>query len=298
MRDYIGSFCEEFEYPFDASRFLLSEYDKLSKNESAYALFEQPVKLYGSDLLTDYDEAFCQMDRVSDLTGVHKYTVHLLLLICLTKHAKLLYEKRNISYDIYYDSMSDLKWKLAECRRMHGVWGTCVSGRYPGFFNLTRFALGRLQYEPVPFNNSYEKGGHIINPGDTVLNIHIPSSGALKHEDCLESYKKAHVFFREYFIDKPTVFVCYSWVLFPSHTEFLPESSNILTFMNDFDIISSSINDGYSDLWRIFNKPFQGGTGDLPRDTSLQRAYIDWIDKGNKTGNGYGIFLFDGEKRI
>lgn len=294
MREYISSFCKEFAYPSEAEQAILSAYDRITANQPAMAVFQKYVELYRTDQLTDYSPVFPALDETEKLAGAHRYTVHLLFFICLSQHTRELYEKKNIPYDIYYDTMSDLKYKLLECYKMYGIWGVFTIW-FPRFFDLTRFTLGRLQFETMAFPGAYSKNGHVINPGDIVLNVHIPSGGSLQHEDCLASYRKAALFYKEYFVGRPTVFYCHSWMLFPQHEEFLPPTSNILRFMKDFDIFSSSIDKGHKNLWRIFNTDNFDDLSKLPHDTSLQRAYADWMGKGNEVGDGAGVFFFDGE---
>lgn len=298
MKDYIASFCKEFQYPAEAVEALFNAFDKLTENTNAMSIFQKQMDLYHCGGLTDFYGALDLIGKASELSGTNPYTVFLLFFICLSKHTRELYEEKNIDYAVFYDSMYDLKCKLYECHKLHGIWGTFVAGWFPRFFQLTRFALGRLQFETDVFKYTYSKNGYTLNPGDTVLSIHIPSRGPLLHEDCLESYRRASVFFKDLFVQKPTAFLCESWLLFPSHKEFLPETSNILAFMSDFAIISSGFSDDYDDLWRIFYKEYTGNIDELPQDTSLQRAYIGWLRKGNKTGYGYGVFLFNGENII
>jgi hypothetical protein len=298
MKDYIVSFFKEFQYPAEAAESLLSEYDKLTKNTNAMNMFQKQIDLYNCNGLTDYNEALNFISKASELSGTNPYTVFLLFFICLSKHTRELYEEKNIDYTVFYDSMYDLKCKLYECHKLYGIWGTFVADWFPGFFQLTRFALRRLQFETDVFKNTYSKNKDTLNPGDTVLNVHIPSRGPLIHEDCLESYRMASVFFKDYFVQKPIAFACCSWLLFPSHKEFLPPKSNVLAFMNDFDIIYSGFSDNHGELWRIFYKEYTGNTDELPQETSMQRAYVSWLRKGNKTGYGYGVFLFDGKNII
>ncbi|MBR5619688.1 MAG: hypothetical protein IKW76_08130, partial [Clostridia bacterium] len=77
---------------------------------------------------------------------------------------------------------------------------------------------------------------------------------------------------------------------------FLPPQSNILKFMDCFDIISSADSEVFNDKWRIFANYKDAEPADLPRDTSLRRAFADRLLAGGKTGSGWGIFFFDGEK--
>ncbi|HBL84586.1 MAG TPA: hypothetical protein DDZ99_06730 [Clostridiales bacterium] len=291
MREYIKSFCKEFDHPIEATETLLSAYDQLKKSPEAYALFNEQVEKYNTDKLTDHYEALAAMDKAAEISGVHRYTLHLMLYICLSKHTRELYKKKNIPMSIYHDSMSDLKWKLFECHKMYGIWGSFVAWWFIRFFDLTRFALGRLQFETVQFNSSYSKDGYILNHGDIVINVHIPSCGPLKHDACLESYKMAAEFYKDIFIDRPVAIKCESWLLYPKHREFLPRTSNILSFMNDYDIFESAIDEKNSDAWRIFYKESTDNLDELPVETSIQRAYIDWFRKGNKMGSGEGVFF-------
>lgn len=290
FREYITAFCGEFEYPAEATEVLSATYNSICQNEDAIIMFNENIELFQKNEFTQKKQELILLDKISELVGVHQYTVHLLYFICLSYHTKALYEQRNIPYKVYYDSMSDLKWKLFECHKLYGIWGSFVAWWFKDFFNLSRFALGRLQYELIPFEYDYPKGG--LSKGDLVLNIHIPSCGRLTKEDCVDSYKKAAEFYKDSFVGRNPAFVCSSWLLFPRHREFLPAKSNILAFMDFFDIIDSHESDDYEVLWRIFNKKYEGSVSDLPQETSLQRAYIDWVSKGNKIGEGVGVFIY------
>ncbi len=296
MKDYILSFCKEFGYPTEAEAALASAYDNLCQHQEAITVFDDNLRLYSDNISSDDGEILSALDKAAELCGTHRYTIHLLFYICLSKQTRKAYEERNIPYQVFYDSMYDLRCKLMECHKMHGIWGSFVAWWFKRFFDLTRFALGRLQFETIEFNKHYEKNGNILNPGDVVLNIHIPSRGPFPHEACMESYRKAAEFYKNVFKGRPTAFVCHSWLLYPEHRNFLPENSNILSFMNDFDIISSEDDPNFGNLWRIFHQDYKGDISQLPRETSLQRAYVDWISKGNGVGNGFGVFFFDGHK--
>ena len=91
---------------------------------------------------------------------------------------------------------------------------------------------------------------------------------------------------------------CGSWLLYPKHYEFLPKGSNILRFMDNFDIVHSWEDPGFGDCWRVFNKNWDGDATALPRSSSLQRAYAEWLENGNNAGEGHGILVYDGEKII
>ena len=160
-----------------------------------------------------------------------------------------------------------------------------------GFYKLERFALGRLQFEIVNFGGEYEIDGVKLESDSRVLNVHIPRTGTrLDRESVLESYKLAADFYRSDLGDK-IAFVCSSWLLFPKHREKKPES-NLLAFMNDFDIYVPGEYSNYGEVWRLFDKMYDGNVTHLPADSFLRRTYIDLISRGEKTGWGKGVFLY------
>ena len=83
--------------------------------------------------------------------GVNRYLLDALMLWCCWEEVKVRYEKKGLPVEIYYKSLEDMKWKMLECYEIHGVYGNFVGHWYDGFFNLTRFGLGRLQFELRPF---------------------------------------------------------------------------------------------------------------------------------------------------
>ena len=208
----------------------------------------------------------------------------------------MFYAREGISDEIYWDTMDDLRCKLLECKEVEGVWGIFVAPWYSGFLAMTRFALGRMQFELTTFGHgTYEKNGFTVNNNDIVINMHIPSSGKpFDTEARLDAYRRAYKFFHKD-SSKPAVFVCSSWLLYARHPEFLPEGSNILSFMKDFDIIKSEDSDHFGNDWRVFGGKTDCKPEELPRNTSLQRAYADRLMRGEPTGSGFGVFLFDGE---
>jgi len=295
MHNYIETFCNDILFPKEAIEDLLHKYNELSAKDDLLKKFNELVEYYPNfNSKEEYDSIFAKLDEIAKLSGIHNYSVHMLYLIALSIHTREIYDERNIPLDVYLASMTDLRAKLMECNELHGVWGTAVAWWEIDLFNLNLIALGRLQYELIPFSGEYTDGKHHLRQGDMVLNVHIPSLGPLLYDDCKESFKKAALHFQDDFKDKPVAFVCHSWLLYPEHNEFLPPNSNILIFMSFFDIISSETSEDKSDLWRVFYKDWEKDPVDLPRNTSIQRAYADWLMKGNKIGMGFGVFFYEG----
>ena len=295
MIEYVLSFMDELGFDKEAVESLSADIEKIYANEDAKALFTGAVDDYERDIHSNYTELREAAKHAGEIVGVHAYSAELLLFICFSKHLRELYRLRGISDRIWFDSMSDLKWKLWECKAVKGIWGSFVAGWFPGFFNLTRFALGRLQFEIVEFDGEYEKNGKALKKGDKVINVHIPRTlTPLDKESRDDAYAQAAEFFKNMTDGAPIAFVCSSWLLYPEAEKILPAHSNIRGFMADYDMIRSKTNgEGeYGDMWRLFDMDFTGDLNDYPEDSSLRRAYKKFLLDGNRTGSGYGVFFY------
>ena len=290
MRRYIENFFKEYEYPQNAITELLCAYDRITSRHNSD--FEALIAEYENSYDIDYGAAMDSMKYLSEVSGVHEYTGALLLFLCYTRGLRAYYEKQGISHEIFRDTVLDLRYKLDECICVKGICGSFVAKWFVGFFKLERFALGRLQFEVVEFGGEYERAGLSLSPTDRVLNVHIPRTGTrLDRDSVLHSYKLAADFYKPILGDK-IVFVCSSWLLFPRHREMLSPTSNLLAFMNDFDIYTSGEYSGYSEVWRLFDKEYDGDVTHLPADSSLRRKYIELISQGEKIGWGKGVFEY------
>ena len=291
MKKYLNDFMVEFEYLDEDREFLIDAYGKIEANEEARAEWDRILKVYNDDINCDYYKGILvPAQNAGKLVGVHPYTSGLLIFMCMTKRLKELYIERNISLDFYKKSVLDLKYKLDECKVVRGVIGSFVAWWFPGFFNLTRFGIGRLQFEISGFGHDYEKNGHKLSKDSQVIGIHIPRDGTpFDEESCIEAYKAAKEFFTQIEgEEKP--FVCHSWLLYPKHEEILNHNSNTYKFFSRFDVFESGENEG-DDLWRLFDTEDRNPDR-LPTNTSFRKRYVDHLKNGGLVGWGYGVFFF------
>ena len=229
--------------------------------------------------------------EVSKQANVHEYTGDLLFFICLARYMKAHYEKQGLDLTLMHDSLYDLKYKLDECLAVCGICGSFVAGWFPGFFNLTRFALGRLQFEIHEFDNDYQAGKTLITKGTKAINMHIPRSGQPLSKELYEhSFALAKEFYKDIFPqDQPVPFVCHSWLLYPDTAKFVPAHLNTYKFLSEFTVFESHYNDG-DDLWRLFDT-MERHPDRLPTDTSLRRAFVQHLKNGGRVGWGFGILF-------
>lgn len=115
----------------------------------------------------------------------------------------------------------------------------------------------------------------------------------------MESFQKAYEFFKPDISGNIIPIISDTWLFYkPYIDQVFPAKSNLKQFANLFDIIDNyTSTDGFYDGWRVFHKMYEGTTEGLPDDTTLQRNFIAYINAGGHFGYGYGILLYDGEKK-
>ncbi len=291
MREYLINFFEEFEYEDKDAQQLLRAYDKITANKAANKLLSDVLSAYEVNIAMDYQvEVFNRTKGISEITRVHDYAVELLVFICMTRHLKAVYSERGLDMRIYRNSVLDLKWKLEECKAVKGICGSFVSTWFCGFFDLTRFAFERLQFEIITIWQDYKKNGIVLERDKSrVINVHIPRTGTpLDKESCDKAYAQARDFFKEQ-VGENCPFVCYSWLLYPENKDILPTNTNTYRFMSEYDIISWEVNNG-DDLWRLFDTE-EKNPDRLPANSTMRRCYIKHLKNGGRVGCGFGVKL-------
>lgn len=297
MRSYLVTFMTEFDYPAESRTVLLSAFDAIQASPGQAQKWQELMTLYESDYNCNFGSALEACDVIASEIGVHSYTLRLLLFVCWSRRLRVLYREQRLPDQVWVDSVADLKYKLLECRAVKGIWGSFVAGWFVGFFNLTRFALGRLQYELIQAEGRIPTDPCTLNGlilrGDTkLINVHIPRTlTPIDKESCDASFAMAKDFFRDAWIDGKVVFVCSSWLLFPENLNFLPEKSNVRRFMTEFNLVKSGYDESgsYGDMWRLFDMDYTGNFDDYPEDSSLRRAYKAHLKAGGKVGGGTGL---------
>lgn len=289
---------ERLNFPADARAVFADALERIAADPVAAAwlcrLVEQYETCQGS---CDYNRMLADGQAMGRALGLHAHTVDLLLFLCLGEPLRARYAARGVDESVWHNSMMDLRYKLEECRLVYGTVGSFVAPWFGGFFDMTRFALGRLQFEIIHTSKEYTLGGAPLPAGTPAINIHIPRTGTrLEHAQVLEAYRAAAAWFADTFPDGTALFTCSSWLLDPWHLTVLSPTSNLAAFIGDFEIVESRHYVNYGELWRLFDCLYTGNPADLPRDSSLRRAYADRVARGEPTGSGRGFFrLRDGE---
>ena len=291
--EFINTLMEKTDFPLPA---------RAEIRRCAGMLQERALNGEFRELLASYGEngfsakkTQAAVDKLAGKAGFSAYTLWLVVLISWAEQVKPEYERKGIGGELFWDTFRDLKYKVLECYEIHGIWGNFVAFWYDIFFTCDIVKLGRLEFESCryPLDEPYICGNIVVKKGDPVKSVHIPSSGEpFDRETRLDAYRRAYRFFGE----KPLVCICDSWLLYPAYRELLPEDSNIRSFMDDFDLVHSRDETEFSDAWRLYGREYSRPASELPERTAMQRSFKKHLMAGGKTGEGFGVMVFNGEK--
>ncbi len=296
MIDYLERYIENVSGSEEAIVDLIKFYKGLS-SDLKNLITERKNSFFSGK--TDYTAILDELKETAIRENVNYFQLSAVFVLECFKETEKIYEKNKIDKKMYWQTAADVFYKLRECKKVYGVYGTFVAHWDADFFRLKRFAFGRLQCECVKFPaTDCRINGHIIKAEEKVLNIHIPSSGHIEREDISDSLKTAYTFFG--FKGIMTV-ICNSWLLFPAYHQLYPENSRLRKFFDMFQIIKSvkSEEGKFPDGWRVFGvQTDKSNYNALEENTTLQKNFKKYLLSGNFTGSGLGVMFFDGEKII
>ena len=310
MKNFIIDFTQKIDFPKEATKFFADLYARLDEDDVENLEYWRDIFMWHRDYQdesVDKTEIWIVAEKgIAELAqrkDINIMSMNMLFFIICAKKLSSDYSANGLDGQLYWDIMRDLKYKMEETKKLHDIWGSHTFSWYHRIFTMRTFALGRFQYTDGTFKGEdMGFGSFTLHKGDRVYDFHIPSSGPMTTEMRMASYKKAYEFFKKP-DEKYVVFACGSWLIYPGNREVFTEGSNLLSFMEDFEPVSfeeASEENRFRDAWRVFYKDFDGNTSALPRETSLQRRYIEWLgaDKSHGVGRGYGVIVFDGEKIV
>ena len=282
----VTQLCISLSFPPEAVKTLSRWNEIITGNEKWNRMLQESIADYLADGQTHLD----MTQTLADQLGASVYEVHLVLLLHCALDLRKAYAEKGLSDELYLETMQDLRCKLMECYRLHGVWGNGVLAWNRRFFRMERFQLGRLQFEVKPWTGlGYED--YLIEGQDAYW-CHIPSSGPCTPEMVRNSLKRAYAFYQRQGI---WAVGCKSWMLYPPHFPLFKTGGNLDAFRRCFQVFHQVDREDNHDLWRIFGVDNETPLPLLPEETSLQRSFAPWLRQGNKMGTGVGVLLFDGE---
>ncbi len=131
----------------------------------------------------------------------------------------------------------------------------------------------------------------VLEPGDPVLNIHIPAGSPMDVGRCGESFRRAEAFYPAHFPEyRYRAYVCGSWLLDPQFERALKPDSNIARFLQEVYLFPLPGAGDQQTFERVFGTA-RVDPATAPRDTSLRRAILEHVERGGVWRAG-GCVLF------
>jgi len=174
-----------------------------------------------------------------------------------------------------------------DVRDPDGAWTSTLENTGDGAVGYPIHPSGRAIREKVCLRAG--EWTLILEPGTPILNMHIPMGEPMDFDRCGDSMRQAMAFFPKHFPEKPFVgFDCLSWILDHQFEELLPATSNLVRFQQEVYLFPLP-GTGGSFWWRVFGREYPNREN-LPRETTMQRAFADHLERGGHFRNG-GCFL-------
>ena len=186
-----------------------------------------------------------------------------------------LYTKAGIGDEIYLATMKFLPRFVNESGKKDGHCFFTWDWWFYRQLAMREFRIGELEYEFVEDGEGKK------------ISVHIPADARLERPLLRDSLADARAFFDKHFpAYKDADFYCDSWLLSPALPALLPESSRILGFQREFEILKwEEDSEAFKD-WIYGSRDVP--TEKLPENTSLQRAVKAHLLKGGKVGWALG----------
>lgn len=286
------SFMATLAFPEEAVNELIAALDVISSHKLSRERLDRIVENYRDNGKFDIHEVSAGAAYSSAESNISsgfsknvllsEYTSKLLFYMCCAMYSYPAFEKKGLSREEWLDSMADFRCKLFECHDRYGIWGTFVDW-FGKWYTGDRTTYGRFSFEieesPVSFKNEHFN----VETGQKVIKVHILNNKnkEFSEKEWTKAFERAENYFKDKLDGADPVFYCHSWLLFPEHREMLPENSNILKFMSEFEEVGTW--PSKNDLWRIFHiEDCNSDPADFPEETTLQRAYKKFMLDGGE----------------
>jgi hypothetical protein len=197
---------------------------------------------------------------------------------------KNIYQPLEIPYEIYLATMGAFPRFLKETKQVshrdifdRGFW----TWRY---LCGLEFRIDQLEFEMIAADHK-SKAPQLA--GQAYLSLHIPSDAKLVHEQVQKNYQAARRFFERYFPEyRSAPIVTDTWLLSPKLKDWLPATSNLVLFGNDFELLLIEPEKNEGVLW-VFNT-ISSDVKNYPEQTTLQKAAKAWMLAGHAIGSAMG----------
>ena len=285
---------------------LHSCFDRVNDDPQTRTVFDRSLERCRKQQITaaELEEYFPECEQAR---------LHLLLILALYPSAEALYRDRHWPMSMWEEIRTDVSIWVEHHQENYGFVGLQwrIFNWELGVFTGKTVQLGRLQCntsfafdEPFsvyrnPVNGAVRMTAQPpgrpwvceLDPGDPVINLHIPASGAMDIDACRQSIRRMAEFFDRFLPDyKYRAFFCESWLLDRQLQELLPPNSNIVRFQQLGHLFEHSLES--ETIWRVFGeKGDREGINAVPHRTSMQKSLAEFVNRGGEFHTGGLIIL-------
>ncbi|MBQ7399324.1 MAG: hypothetical protein IJW06_02525 [Clostridia bacterium] len=276
MTDFYAQLVEKSGFDEALIRHALDYAKRIDMSEFSRLFFDMSGVSVEKTGVLCFDEAFYPYEFYKKLktTDLPLETSALYVYIALLPKSFEDFSSRICEKDIFFDTAKRIAEGAKEYFAHNGIFGLYD---YHFLANHVRGSILRLgEFE-------YQYG---IFEGKRAIFLHLSDGADLSKESRLVSYRLARKYFGNYPI------IGDSWLLYTENKKMLSEDSKILDFMNDFDVVSTYETTDYSELFHIFGRISDYSYENLPKNTSLQKAYAERVKNGLPIGSGVGVLRY------
>jgi GNAT-like C-terminal domain/N-acyltransferase N-terminal domain len=161
-------------------------------------------------------------------------------------------------------------------------------------FHLVSLGVGTLS--PEWYDESVAAAlGPGFRRGDSSLGLHIPQDADLSPPALDRTFAEARSTLGKLWpAERRRLATCRSWIMDDRLTTMLRPDSNLVRFQQRFELVPGWVEDDDDVLDFVFRLPATA-FGDLPKQTSLERAVIAILERGEHWHTRSGWFDFDGQ---
>lgn len=286
-------FCTLLDFPPEITQDIVALEQKVSG-----ALGDRMLKL-AKDTLKDgiTNEEFQALLKAAQSwgkeIGEHEFRMQMIFAYYCFALLEEKYEQAGIPKEIYNETVQDFRFRVYECREVYHFNGIFVAWWYWIFCNLALHKLGTMEFERTVADFDYEGKGVSVRKGDPIIALHIPPKFKMSRQTVTEALKESYRF---YGFQGKVAYQCDSWLLYPDFEDIFVKGGNVSEFRTFFDVFRATDHETFEDCWRLYKVGEIKDLETLPTETRLQRNMLNHLKNGGKTGDGFGVLVFDGEE--
>lgn len=286
-------FCALLDFPQEITRDIVALEEKVSSQLGDRILNLAKATLREGITNEEFLQLLKEAQSCGKEIGEHEFRMQMVFAYYCFALLEEKYDKAGLPKELYNETVQDFRFRVYECREVYHFNGIFVAWWYWIFCNLSLHKLGTMEFERTVADFDYDGKGVSVRKGDPIIAIHIPPKFKMSRQTVTEALKESYRF---YGFRGKVAYQCDSWLLYPDFEDVFVKGGNVSEFRTFFDVFRARHYETFEDCWRLFKVGEIQDLETLPAETRLQRNMLHHLKAGGKTGDGFGVLVFDGEE--